>query len=529
MPQLNPHRLGTTLLLGMLLVGFISSLGYGLVLYKTLTEGERSELKKGISAAMRPIDNLASRGVNGGNIMKLRGRDATALYRSSEVLYLRITGTTQGSPKTAFSAALPPKPIAYHYVAEGVDAKAMEVLADDTSQTGVNETRWLYLVRENLPEVKNGGNIVAVFSAEQLKGSIGRTVKSVAIISIVIIAITLFVALLVGKIITRPIILISRQIGEISESLDLSQRVDITSRNEIGDTAQTFNGFVNKIQALIAQVDDSITGISASAEHLTATTHASNKRVFEQESQAEQVATAMTEMTAVVEEVARNAKSAADSAAEADNQTASGKNVVDQAVQIINKVAVEVEHTSSAVQNLVDQTNNIGSVLDVIRGIAEQTNLLALNAAIEAARAGEQGRGFAVVADEVRTLAGRTQQSTEEIQKMIEKLQSGAAVAGDAMEKGIKEVDHAVEQASLAGNSLIEITESIAAISSMNQQIAISVEEQAKVAEEINRNIVSINDLTEQTALASKGTEHESEQLTNMSNSLKNLVNQFRI
>ncbi len=523
------HRLGNTLLLGMMAVGFIAALGYGLVLYKTLADGERNELEKIAAAVMRPVKNLASLGINGGNIMKLKSTDATSLYSSSEVLYLDVNGTSQGSPKTAFSAALPPQPISYQYVAEGVDEQTIEALLADTSNVGVIEQQWLYVIRSDLPDVVNGGQIVAVFSAEQLKGSIARTLKSVSMISAVIFIVTVLGAHFVGLLITRPIIRVSKGIGEISKSLDLSKRVNDKCRNEVGDTARTFNHLIERIQSMIANVDSSISGLSHSSQHLTEMTHASNKQVNEQESQTEQVATAMTEMAAVVDEVAQNAKSAADFASKANQDAESGRLVVENTVSIINEVAREVDNTSSVVQNLVEQSNTIGSVLDVIRGIAEQTNLLALNAAIEAARAGEQGRGFAVVADEVRTLAGRTQQSTEEIQKMIEQLQVGATAAKNAMLKGQEQVSIAVTQANSAGESLSEITKSIASISMMNQHIAISVDEQAKVAEEINKNIVRIRELTELTAEVSRTTEDESTQLTRMSEELKLLVRQFHI
>lgn len=526
--RLSFQSLGMTLLLGMMAVGLISTMGYGFVLYKTLTLGEKNELQKTVSAVMRPVLHLASRGVNGGNVMKLRSKDSTALYKSSEIQYLLISGTSLGSPKTAFSPAFPPQPVTHEYVADGLDRARMEKLVASGFQ-GIDETNWLYVVRTSLPEVKNGGSVIAVFSAEMLRGSIARTLKSVGLITIGIFVITFVVAVFLERVITRPITQISAGISEISDSLDLTQRVKTKTRGEIGDTARAFNSLLDKVQPAIIKVNESITVISDTAQNLTNAVQSARQRLLDQESQSEQVATAMTEMTAVIEEVANNAQSAATSATSADQQAATGKGVVDQTVSFITKVAGEVKETSVAVQNLVEESQKIGGVIDVIKGIAEQTNLLALNAAIEAARAGEQGRGFAVVADEVRTLAGRTQNSTEEITRMIEQLQASAVAATNAMEKGSEQVNLAVNQADSAGSSLIEITGSVAAINDMNQQIAVSVNQQAKVAEEINKNVVRISDLTEQSVHASSETEHESTKLSQMSNSLRHQVSQFRI
>ena len=222
--------------------------------------------------------------------------------------------------------------------------------------------------------------------------------------------------------------------------------------------------------------------------------------VLEQKDEVDKVATAMTQMSATVHEVARNATEAAEAAQRADEETSKGKMVVSQAIEAIDLLANEVNEAAQVIHRLEQDSDEIGAVLDVIRGIAEQTNLLALNAAIEAARAGEQGRGFAVVADEVRTLAQRTQQSTQEIQNMIERLQSGAQDAVKAMEQGRSRAQVGVEQAAEAGTSLETIAQAVGTISDMNTQIATAAEEQSVVAEEINLNIVTISDMADKIA-----------------------------
>jgi methyl-accepting chemotaxis protein len=237
----------------------------------------------------------------------------------------------------------------------------------------------------------------------------------------------------------------------------------------------------------------------------------------------------MNEMSATVQEVARNAVEAAAAAKDADSTFDEGKQVVDRVISAIGELAGEVESAATVIQQLEVESRNIGSVLDVIKSIAEQTNLLALNAAIEAARAGEQGRGFAVVADEVRTLAGRTQESTQEIEEMISKLQSGTNNAVNVMAAGKEMTQVGVDQAAAAGEALKTINAAVAQISSMNTQIASAAEEQSSVTEEINRSIVSINEVAEQSATGAQHTAEASTDLARLADQLKNLVDRFKV
>jgi len=230
-----------------------------------------------------------------------------------------------------------------------------------------------------------------------------------------------------------------------------------------------------------------------------------------------------------VHEVARNSNSAAVATQEATEQASYGRTLVNETAQTIRELAKEVENASVVIQQLAKDSNDIGSVLDVIKSIAEQTNLLALNAAIEAARAGEQGRGFAVVADEVRTLASRTQQSTQEIHGMIERIQTSANNAVTAMDRGCSQAQRTVDKATEADNALQEIRRAIESINAMNAQIATAAVQQSAVAEEINVNIESINSSSEKTATGSTHVATASEQLSESSVRLQNLVTQFKV
>ena len=310
---------------------------------------------------------------------------------------------------------------------------------------------------------------------------------------------------------------------------DLTARVDYSSNDEIGHIAAAFNRMADKFSQAITLVKESISQLAAAAEETSVVNAQTTSGINQQQMETSQVATAITEMNATVHEVARSAVAAAEAAREADETFDKGKLVVDRIIDAISELASEVEQSSLVIRELEHESESIGSVLDVIKGIAEQTNLLALNAAIEAARAGEQGRGFAVVADEVRTLAGRTQQSTQEIEEMINRLQAGANKAVQVMEVGKQKSEHGVEQAAAAGEALKTINQAVDRINSMNTQIASAAEEQSSVTEEINRNIVNINKVAEQTSEGAKQAALASDDLARLAEQLKKLVSQFTV
>jgi methyl-accepting chemotaxis protein len=310
---------------------------------------------------------------------------------------------------------------------------------------------------------------------------------------------------------------------------DLTTQVKIDANDEMQQIANDMNMMIERTNALVSQVISAANQVVLSSDQSSATSEDARDGVNQQNQQLELIATAMNEMSATVHEVANNAASAAEATRNADTEANNGRAVVNQTIQSINDLSREMQQASSVIKQLEDDSESIGTVLDVIRGIAEQTNLLALNAAIEAARAGEQGRGFAVVADEVRTLASRTQDSTQEIQAMIEKVQQGAQNAVKVMEDGNEQTEKTVSQAAEAGTTLESITAAVNHITQMNEQIASAAEEQSSVAEEINRNVVNVRDIAEKTVDNANSTAESSESLKNVALQLQSLVAEFKV
>lgn len=335
-------------------------------------------------------------------------------------------------------------------------------------------------------------------------------------------------ALLFTRSITQPLTQAVR-VAQVIAKGDLTESFEVTGGDEPAQLLSALQTMQQNLKSTILNIADSSNQLASAAEELNAVTEDSTRGLHQQSHEIEQAATAVNEMTAAVDEVARNAVATFEASKESTQTAKHGQQQVSQTVESIRLLSEDVTRTSEEVQTLGDGVANISKVLDVIRAIAEQTNLLALNAAIEAARAGEAGRGFAVVADEVRALAHRTQTSTQEIEQMVGTIQKGSAGAMNAMQASTLRARQTLEIAQDAGGALERITDAINQISERNLVIASASEEQAQVAREVDRNLVNIRDLAVQTSAGANQTSAASQELSKLATSLNTLVARFSV
>jgi len=391
---------------------------------------------------------------------------------------------------------------------------------------GQTEARWTLMLQLPLNAVMADLlKLQADLDAQRKSDTFGM-----AMVGLVIAGIGLLVIWLVGHGIARPLKQMVAMLDDIAQGEgDLTRRLTSDRADELGSIAKGFNTFLAKLQAMITQVVTSVQSVSDSSEHTADIAIRTNSGVHKQMAEIDQVATAVQEMTATAQDVARNATQAAQAASHADQAASQGMQIVRDTSNSIGALAVEIGRAVGVVQTLAKDSENINAILTAIRGIAEQTNLLALNAAIEAARAGEQGRGFAVVADEVRNLAQKTQKATEEIQAMIQQLQQGTRDVVRVMEDSQNRTDESVLHASKAAEALETITQAVSVINDMNTQIASAAEEQSAVADDINRNVINIGQVANEVAGGADESSAASADLTKLAEQQRRLINQFRV
>lgn len=343
-------------------------------------------------------------------------------------------------------------------------------------------------------------------------------------------AVSLAVVLFIPGLVVQPLKKVSDRLLDISSGEgDLTARIELKQNDELGKMVLYFNNFMDKLQDVIGTIQSTASSVEDNTFKLSADAATSKESIDHQHQALTQVATAVNEMAAAIQEVAQNTSDTADEARKASSLSESGQNIVHSTTTQIQALAEQVQTAAGMISHVEEEANNVNSVIDVIGGIAEQTNLLALNAAIEAARAGEQGRGFAVVADEVRTLASRTQESTQDIQRMLQKLQQGVTDAVTAMNTSSDSAQKTVETTQGASSTLDQIQESVSNIARMAIQIATAADEQSEVTEDINRNLTEINTYAETSAEIATSTQEASAELQHMTKHLNDAVQNFKV
>lgn len=399
-----------------------------------------------------------------------------------------------------------------------------------------------------VPVVWKGEEYVAVFEhaaldAPQMNWSLGilipasiintpinTAITTATVVAFVIIGLIALITYIASAKVTKPLAEMRSAMAEIARGDgDLTKRLEVKSNDEIGALAIEFNTFTDKLRDLLKDTALSTKAVSDAADHLRDVSHATSQEINQERSQVDNVSTAVTQMAATVDEISQNAAQSSTAATKADELVQSGSAQIQEAMTEIRALADSIQEGVDVVSGLSKESDNIGAVVDVINSIAEQTNLLALNAAIEAARAGEQGRGFAVVADEVRSLASRTQESTTDIGRMVERLQSMAEQTDQVMQAGKLRSESGVEKTEKVVVTLQDITESIGQVHEQSTHIALATEQQTEVAQDINESLVAITSLSDRTSQHAEELAVEATQLSAVSTDLKELVGQFRI
>lgn len=370
-------------------------------------------------------------------------------------------------------------------------------------------------------------NKTSIYNASEY--TVESSLSVTTTIAVIAILVSVALSFITMKSIITPLDKLKNAFEEIETSSNLTIRTQVDSGDELGAVSRSFDSLLQKFHETLTEVVSIVSRLNNASNQLASSSETTSTHIRNQRLETDMVATAMNEMAMTAQEVAQNAANTATGAEDANHQAVQGHDIVSNTVTGISDLASGIQTASESINKVSSDSQEIGRVLDVIKGIAEQTNLLALNAAIEAARAGEQGRGFAVVADEVRSLASRTESSTQEIQQMIERLQQGSEHAVALMQTSNTQADKSVEQASSAGNALQKITESVASINDMAAQIATAAEEQTSVNEEINRNITNISTISDSTSTEADNTHQSSRELEELARNLNLLVSQFKV
>ncbi|NCE86772.1 MULTISPECIES: methyl-accepting chemotaxis protein [Pseudomonas] len=530
-----------------------ASLGFALIALLVVVLGmfavNRMTLMRQASADMatNQLPSVTYLGVITENVLRLRilsfrvlvNREAAGLQEAETRIGVLLDKVKTAQAGYAVMPAGPEEAALYKTFIVTLDnyIKAQAEMLALSKQGKLDEMRTLINTRikdgtDQMGEQLNKLIAINVADARQANDDAEQSYQSAIIGVVVVSVVAALLTVCLAWALTRSIVTPLRKAVEVAETIaggNLSKVIEDDGKDEPARLLSALSAMQANLRQTIQHIAGSATQLSSAAEELSAVTEEASRGLQQQNNEIDQAATAVNEMTAAVEEVARNAVSTSEASGQSNQAARAGRDRVVETVEAIQTMTQDVQNTSVLIEGLASQGRDIGKVLDVIRAIAEQTNLLALNAAIEAARAGEAGRGFAVVADEVRALAHRTAQSTQEIEKMVAGIQSGTGEAVQSMQQSNQRTHATLEMARAAGVALEQITQSISLINERNLVIASASEEQAQVSREVDRNLVNIRDLATQSAAGANQTSSASHELSRLAVDLNGMVARFVI
>lgn len=504
------------------------TLVFSVVLYQAQTQAVEQRIAATTAASAHALSTLAERAIAGANLMRLRHADSQALYEASGALYLKFEGTSDGSAASAFMAEIPPTAVSYDYHAKdsGLDASTLASL--DLTRTGLIPHLGLYVYVTTLGN-KHGGTLTGVFPATELKSLTRDVLSDVIPLAALVLLLVSVLSLMVARLLTRPIQQLTVNVRSMAEELNLGRDLPAAPIREIDEISDSIATLLGRTQSTLQHVSHSNQDILAATERVQQVTQTNEQDLLKQQQRLDFISSSILEMSASIKQVAGNAHHNVQEVAQSRTLVGEGQSIIAATVSDIHALEQGLGNANRHVTQLNQATRNIEHVLEVIGGIAEQTNLLALNAAIEAARAGEQGRGFAVVADEVRALASKTKDSTGEVNQIIKQLLQSAQDSADIMQSEVNRAEQTARHVEQATAVLVRIQDAINNIQTLSQQTATSTDEQAHVSNSLAEAVNELGDLAH-TSVDNIGTTRSAviavqQQLDHM----KQSISQFRL